>query len=458
MAADRASERSALFGYGAAIAVAALVALLSVFLVKQVRDADYEAASGATLKVARFASESLSDTFEDLDGFLKVVGRLYVDSRTSGPEARALTVDFMKKEIARHPGTARIFIADRDGRGVLGEGPNFANPAGLDVSDRTYFRQAADGERGLIFEGPTKSKVTGEQIILLARRLEDDRGDFLGVVTAGFPVTGFSKVLSVGSTGKDEVVSIWTDPGGVLVGRHAPAGSEPGVIGVDRLPAIGMLPVGRDHDIRLLSSPIDHVERLVAQQRLRSAPFVVIAGQPIATLDRAWRRLAAELGVLSVAVAISTVWTARRLRKAATLLEDDNRLLEARVSERTAELEERTVALSASEQKFRVAMASAPNGMAILSPQGRILEANGAASDVLGYTRGELLSMTALDLASPEEAADVRENIQRIVGGRTSTRVVRRWLRKDGRPISVELDTSVAVSYTHLTLPTNSRV
>ncbi len=100
--------------------------------------------------------------------------------------------------------------------------------------------------------------------------------------------------------------------------------------------------------------------------------------------------------------------------------------------------------LIASERKFSDAMASAPNGMAILAPDGRIVEANAVASEILGFSRDELRAKAACDLAVPEEKAAAQQNIRRILAGERRSPVLRRWLRKDGRQVTVQLELNAA--------------
>ena len=88
---------------------------------------------------------------------------------------------------------ARIFVSDPDGRVVLGSGAYDIPLDAANVSDRMYFKRAAAGDRGLIFEGPVKAKFANEHVIILARRLEDGKGDYLGVIVASMPVTSLTK-------------------------------------------------------------------------------------------------------------------------------------------------------------------------------------------------------------------------------------------------------------------------
>src|SRR3989449_6532114 len=62
-------------------------------------------------------------------------------------------------------------------------------------------------------------------------------------------------------------------------------------------------------------------------------------------------------------------------------------------------------ALRESEQPFRRIFAVGPAAMVLVSPQGRIFEANDTFARMLGYTKDELLGRSFVDLTHPEDAA-----------------------------------------------------
>ena len=233
------------------------------------------------------------------------------------------------------------------------------------------------------------------------------------------------------------------------VARYSPEVGERGALGDNTIsPTLkALLREHVDHTLYSAVSPLDHVERLYAYQKFSHAPFFGLVGLPTRTLDQSWRRLAIELGALCLAIAIAAFWIARRLHASAVLLEEDRRLLEKRVATRTEEIETKSRALVANERKFRDAMACAPNAMAIFTPDGRIVEVNAAACDVVGYTREELLEMDVQSLLAPEERPLDPANMRRLAAGELKDyRVVRRYLHKDGRRIPVQVETSVARS------------
>ena len=168
-------------------------------------------------------------------------------------------------------------------------------------------------------------------------------------------------------------------------------------------------------------------------------------GVPKAALDQSWRQIALVLGLLWAAATSAAFWIARRQHATAVLLYEDNRLLGERVAERAAEIQAKTRALTASEQKFSDAMACAPVAMGLFTAEGRILEVNAALCDLLGYAREELLSFEVARIFAPGEKPLDRAVIQRLAAGELKTyRSLRHYTHKDGRRIAAQVDTSVA--------------
>jgi PAS domain S-box-containing protein len=97
-----------------------------------------------------------------------------------------------------------------------------------------------------------------------------------------------------------------------------------------------------------------------------------------------------------------------------------------------------------SEERYRALTESANDAIFVIDPETyRFLEVNRRATDLLGYSREELLLMTSLDLRRPEHVARAIERIEatKISGkGRFEDAPLR---RKDGREIFVDISATV---------------
>ncbi|MCJ2116538.1 sensor domain-containing diguanylate cyclase [Methylobacterium sp. J-001] len=104
------------------------------------------------------------------------------DVAQASPELRQL---ILFDRAASAPGFAFLLLLDA--RGVIISGSNDLVPKGLDRSDTEYFRHFAahSDDDGLHISPPAISRVSGQQMVMLSRRLSNPDGSFAGVVVGG---------------------------------------------------------------------------------------------------------------------------------------------------------------------------------------------------------------------------------------------------------------------------------
>jgi PAS domain S-box-containing protein len=95
------------------------------------------------------------------------------------------------------------------------------------------------------------------------------------------------------------------------------------------------------------------------------------------------------------------------------------------------EAHRRELELADSEERFRLSMADAPIGMAIVGLDGRFLQVNAALCELLGRPADELLTMTTLDVTHPEDVeADL--SYGHTEGAPDPAGLEKRYVRPDG--------------------------
>lgn len=100
--------------------------------------------------------------------------------------------------------------------------------------------------------------------------------------------------------------------------------------------------------------------------------------------------------------------------------------------------------IAESEQRFRRAMEDSAIGVAIVGLDGRILQANPAFADMLGYTRVEIEALTFFQITHPDDLQIGRETMTSLKEGKIhSFHFQKRYLRKDGTPVWAQLAGSV---------------
>ena len=99
-------------------------------------------------------------------------------------------------------------------------------------------------------------------------------------------------------------------------------------------------------------------------------------------------------------------------------------------------------ALVSSERRARALFEGMEEAVFVHAPDGRILDANPAASRLLGYSHEEFLTLTTADVDDPEFAAGYAERLGRqVTDGRLACEGKHRT--KDGRVIPVEIKTAL---------------
>jgi PAS domain S-box-containing protein len=99
-------------------------------------------------------------------------------------------------------------------------------------------------------------------------------------------------------------------------------------------------------------------------------------------------------------------------------------------------------ALAESEDRLRMIVELAPDGVLVLSEQGQILAVNKAACNQLGYTRDQLLQLKIFDIVSPQVAERVS---RRLKEGFPSGVYESLHLRADGVEVPIELSVNKIV-------------
>ena len=90
-----------------------------------------------------------------------------------------------------------------------------------------------------------------------------------------------------------------------------------------------------------------------------------------------------------------------------------------------------------SEERFRTIFEQTSAGMAIASPEGRLLQVNAAFSRFLGYAESELLEMTIDNVTHPDDREKTGRYLDALVAGRSQgmAGLEKRYVRKDGATV-----------------------
>ena len=91
------------------------------------------------------------------------------------------------------------------------------------------------------------------------------------------------------------------------------------------------------------------------------------------------------------------------------------------------------------EEAYRLIFEDASDAIAIASPALKIVEVNGRATEVFGYSRQDLLRMNLKDLLQLEDRAPGPAKLERVLGKGETALYERRFQRPDGETITAEI-------------------
>ncbi|MBW2038431.1 MAG: PAS domain S-box protein [Deltaproteobacteria bacterium] len=90
-------------------------------------------------------------------------------------------------------------------------------------------------------------------------------------------------------------------------------------------------------------------------------------------------------------------------------------------------------ALRESESKFRAIFNNAATGIDVVDPEGHFINVNDQLAKMLGYTKEELLQLSALDITHPEDKKTSEQQLKLLAEGEIDYyRIEKRYIRKDG--------------------------
>jgi two-component system, sensor histidine kinase and response regulator len=96
--------------------------------------------------------------------------------------------------------------------------------------------------------------------------------------------------------------------------------------------------------------------------------------------------------------------------------------------------------LQQSESRFQATFEQAAVGIALLAPDGRWLRVNHKLCEIVGYTETELLASTFQDITHPDDLhSDLDRVAQMLAGAIPNYQMEKRYIRKDGRQIWINL-------------------
>ncbi len=298
--------------------------------------------------------------------------------------------------VAQNPDIAMVVLINMDGHVTASHLKS--PPADLNLKDRDYFRYHLrhPGE-GLLIGKPIKSRLDGNTIIPVSRRVNDARGRMIGVIFIPLAVQPILAEFARYDIGEHGFIGLAAN-GHVLV-RHPFNGQASGM-NLSQSAQFVQHYDQREAGQFIEYSPLDGEQRRYSFRRVPKYPMVVAAGISERDLMSDWLPSALAKFGYGLALSAALVFIAFNARR-------------------------RLVDISRSEHSARSALAAVEGYRQALDDhvvtarvdqQGRVIDVNDKFSALSGFRRDELLDrqLPFLDgrVSDPEFAAVMRQTLR----------------------------------------------
>lgn len=267
---------------------------------EQSRRYDLESARIASVNLTRAMSQQAQDTFLQADLVLaSLVDWIQVDGFGSAQQSRLQST--FARRVQSLEQLHGLFLFDKHGHWVITSFENLQRGAG--VADREYFAYHQQNASLIAHIGPAiRSRQNGEWIIPVSRRLNDQDGNFKGVLLAGIKMSYFDRFFkSFSLDDKGEMTLALSD--GTLLARRPFDETQIG------------RPLAEEHIFKhdpvtgmsgdaIIRSAVDGVVRLYGHQHLQAYPLVVTAAMSEDAILMGWHDRAFQSSLIVALVVL----------------------------------------------------------------------------------------------------------------------------------------------------------
>ena len=282
---------------------ALVAALLGVSLVQS--RAQYEASAAKTSQNLALVLESaISGTLTTSNAVLASTAHEYLRQLTAPRfDLRALN-RHIEAEFTQLSFNDSLRIARIDGSVAYGTGVDAET--NISIRDRDYFIRLRDHpETSTIISQPVRGRLSGQWIVVLARRVSLPDGTFAGVVFTPITLERFSALFSSISIGARGVVTLRDAELGLVVSQPLASSAE---IGSKRLSQtfLDLAKTGVSVGTYDAITVIDGVQRKFSFRKFENEPFYVFVGLAKDEYLAPWRSQVLELSGLMAIFSLST--------------------------------------------------------------------------------------------------------------------------------------------------------
>src|SRR5580700_1349524 len=233
--------------------------------------------------------------------------------------------------LAALPQVFSIAIADREGQIVISTAGWTATR--FNVASRDFFWKARDRRDGQLTTSiPAVNRVNDKQTIVFARRLEDSKGNFVGIVLAGVNTRYFEDIYGAIQSVHSLLFTL-LDPDGIILFRHPDGADAAGKALSNKATWLDALSKG-DGGFRVFGQADDNI-RYVSIRKVPEYPLIVDISVTEATTLAIWRQRAAAIGLGSAMFLLFSIYLLRAMTRQVRLLSNS----EASLAQKSQQLD-----------------------------------------------------------------------------------------------------------------------
>ncbi|HLN39214.1 MAG TPA: EAL domain-containing protein [Xanthobacteraceae bacterium] len=321
----------------AAILLLGVSASAVVWTIWQLRADAIGAAVSETGNIASVLAVQLSRSLKSIDTVLLEIKQSAESHDIDSPADFQAAIDrpefqgSLTKYLGRLPQVFNIAIADREGKITVS---TVGWPAThFDVAGRDYFLKARDRRDGQLTTSiPAKNRISGEQTIGFSRRLEDSKGNFVGIVFASVNTKYFEDIYGAIQTVHSLLFTL-LDPDGVILFRHPDGADAAGKELSNKAIWLDAVSKG-DAGFRVFGQADGNI-RYVSIRKVPEYPLIVDISVTEATTLAIWRQRAAAIGLGSAILLSFSIYLLRAMTRQVRLLSNS----EASLAQKSRQLD-----------------------------------------------------------------------------------------------------------------------
>ncbi|MBV8624014.1 MAG: diguanylate cyclase [Herbaspirillum sp.] len=289
------------------VVVCAVIVVLEAWTGWRTYDVALDEATRNTANTTLALTQHADQTFKEVDIILQGVQE-HLQYNGSSASARARIHDFMVSSVAGLPQLADLYVYDENGQSVLSSQPTLDSRY---IQDDYFLHHRRLRSNEVFIGQPMRSRISGQWVVTVSRRINFVDGGFAGVVVADIDLAYFQRYYEQFNIGHDGAILFGLNEGTVIY--RLPLLNHS--IGLD----ISKSELQQNYLLRSqqgsfeMRSPRDDIVRITSFQHCRLYPLFVSVALSKDEVLQDWRRRVWIRGVAVLLLLLAICFGGNRL-------------------------------------------------------------------------------------------------------------------------------------------------